>query len=151
MVFGLKIGVEHFPKQRLRLLQLVLLILHRYPGSVVVVEYLAPRIEQFDDPVLNTAKAFIPLCFIRKRLLTDAIEEGIEKPALKYRSHVRDQLNSLRRRELRYCVTGQSHECASKTTVERACRERRHAGHLNRAIKGPVVIPEPFVVRAVAR
>lgn len=94
---GLKIVVEHLPKQRPRLLQLVLLILHRDPRSAVVVEDFVPGVEQFDDPVLNTAKAFCPVGFVRKRLLPDAVEKSIEKPALERCSHVSDQLNSLRR------------------------------------------------------
>ena len=119
MVIGLEILVEHFTEQRPGLLQLVLLILHRYAGSMIVVEDFAPGVEQFDDPVLNATEAFFPLRFIRKRLLPDALEECIEKPSLQPCTNARDQFSSLRRCQLGHDVTGQPHEGASKSTVER--------------------------------
>jgi hypothetical protein len=49
------------------------------------------------------------------------------KPSLEGSPHIGNQLDSLRRSQLRLAMTSQSHECPSKTTVERAGRERRDA------------------------
>ena len=85
VVLGLEVRVEHLAKQRLGLLQLVLLVLHGDPGGAVVLEDLAPGVEQVHDPVLHAAQALLPLGFVRERLLAHALEEGVEEPALERR------------------------------------------------------------------
>ena len=101
MALGFEILVEHLSKQRLGLLQFVLLVLHANTGGAIVFEDLAPGVEQIHDSVLNAAQSFFPLSFVRKRLLAYTFEKTIEKPALELRSNVRNPLYSLRRGKLR--------------------------------------------------
>src|SRR5262245_42572481 len=48
-------------------------------------------------------------------------------------------------------MTSETHKDAGETAIEGARREWRHTGDFNGTVKSLVVVPEAFVMRAVAR
>ena len=80
VVLGLEVLVEHLAQQRLGPVLLVLLVLQVDAAGAVVLEDLAPRVEQVHDAVLHAAQPLLALGLVRERLLAHALEEGVEQP-----------------------------------------------------------------------
>ena len=132
--------------------ELVLLVLQVDAGGPVVLDDLAPGVEQVHDPVLHAAQALVALRLVRERLLrARARRKASSEPPLESRPDVSDPLDAPRRSQLGLRVAGEPHQRPGEAAVERARRERRDARHLDRAVEGLVVVPEALVVRAVAR
>src|SRR5436853_3857977 len=93
MVLGFEVLLEHFKQERFGAIQLVLLVLQLHSDRQVVIEDLAPGVEQVDDPVLDAPQTFLPLGFVSERLLAYAGEERLEELALKGGPHPRDLLD----------------------------------------------------------
>ena len=122
MMLRLELLVQHLPEERFGLLQLVLLVLHVDSGRSVVLEDLPPRVQQVHYPVLNAPQTFFALCFIRERLLANALEEGREESLLQLCADLCDPFDTGRRRQARFEVARQPHHRPGKAAIERSPR-----------------------------
>ena len=97
---------------------------------MVVVEHPPPRVEQVPHAVLHAADPFLALVVLGESLLLDPVDKRVEQPRFEGGPHVAKALHASRRRERRFDVPCQGHERAGEPAIERAGRERRHAGRL---------------------
>ena len=132
-------------------MQFVLLVLQLHAIRAVVLEDLAPRIEQIDDAALNTAQALVALILILDWLLAHAIQEKMEEPSFQLRPHVTNVFNALRWRHPWLDMARQCNESSGKSPIHGASRKGRDAPNLDRSVERGMVMAESFVMGSVAR
>ena len=67
----LEVGVQHFAEKRPSGPNLMLLVLHRHPVSVVVVKDRTPGVEQITNAVLDTSQPFFAFVIVLQGLFVD--------------------------------------------------------------------------------